>query len=77
MPMRVICALLLILLFSAIGIFAWQNQEAITLKYLNQSVSSPLSLLIGIVYGVGMVSGGAFIGFVRRSFRRVTERSPQ
>jgi uncharacterized integral membrane protein len=72
--MRMICLLILLLILAAIGIFAVQNQEPITLHYLQQSVSCPLALLMGIVYLLGMVSGGTVFALVRRSLRRVTER---
>ncbi len=73
--MRVFYFLVLMLLFAAIGIFALQNRETITIQYLDRSVASPLALLIVIVYVVGMVSGGTVVGFVRRSLRRVSEKS--
>jgi lipopolysaccharide assembly protein A len=72
--MRVIYFLILLLLFGAIGVFALQNREVIELQYLDRSVSCRLSLLIAIVYLLGMVSGWTVIGFVRRSLRRVSER---
>jgi uncharacterized membrane protein YciS (DUF1049 family) len=61
-------------LVAAVGIFVMQNDETITLQYLGGSVSSPMSLLIGIVYVVGMVTGWTVIGLVQRSLRRVSER---
>jgi lipopolysaccharide assembly protein A len=72
--MRMICLLILLIILAAIGIFAVQNQEPITLHYLQQSVSCPLALLMGIVYLLGMVSGGTVFALVRHSLRRVTER---
>ena len=71
--MRVIYMLILLLLLGAIGIFALQNRETITLQYLDRSVSCPLALLIGIVYVLGMVSGWTVVGFVQRSLRRVSQ----
>ena len=72
--MRVIYFLILLVVLGAIGVFALQNQEVITLKYLDRSVSCAASLLIGIVYLLGMVSGWTVVGVVRRSLRRVSER---
>jgi putative membrane protein len=72
--MRVIYSLILLVLLGAIGVFALQNQEVMTLKYLNRSVSCTAALLIGIVYLLGMVSGWTVIGLFRRSLRRVSER---
>ena len=71
--MRVIYILVLLILLGAIGLFALQNRETITLQYLDRSVACPVALLIGIVYLLGMVSGWTVVGFVRRSLRRVSE----
>jgi len=72
--MRVIYMLILLVLLGAIGIFALQNRETITLQYLDRSVACPLALLIAIVYLLGMVSGWTVVGFLRRSLRRVSEQ---
>lgn len=71
--MRVIYIFVLLILLAAIGIFALQNPEVITLRYLDRSASCPLALLIGTVYLVGMVSGWTVVGFLRRSLRQVSE----
>jgi uncharacterized integral membrane protein len=72
--MRLLCFVILLFLVGAIGVFALQNRELITLQYLGQSVSCPPSLLIAIVYLLGMVTGATVIAFVQRSLRRVAER---
>lgn len=72
--MRVVYFFILLILFGAIGVFALQNREAITLQYLDRSIVCPLALLIGIVYGLGMLSGWTVVGFVRRSMRGVSEQ---
>lgn len=72
--MRVIYFLILMLLLGALGVFALQNQEVMTLKYLDRSVSCTAALLIAVVYLLGMVSGWTVIGLVRRSLQRVSER---
>lgn len=71
--MRVVYGLILLLLLGAIGIFAVQNREILTLHYLDRSVMCTVSLLVVIVYLLGMVSGWTVLGLVRRSLRRVTE----
>lgn len=71
--MRLFYGLILLILLGAIGIFALQNHETITLQYLDRSVACPLALLIGIIYLLGMVSGWTVVGFVSRSLRRVSE----
>ena len=73
--MRMIYFLILLFFLAAIGVFALQNQEAIILQYLGRSVSCPPSLLIAIVYVLGMVSGWTVVGLIQRSLRRVTEHA--
>jgi putative membrane protein len=72
--MRVVYMLILIVLLGATTVFALQNQAAVTLNYLDRSVSCPLSLLVAIVYFVGMLTGWTLIGVVRRSIHRISER---
>jgi putative membrane protein len=72
--MRVICLIILLIVLAAVVVFAVQNNETVTLQYLDRSVTSSLPLLIAIVYLLGMVSGWTVIGFLKRSLRRVTER---
>lgn len=72
--MRLICFLILLIGVAALVVFAVQNNEDVTLKYLDRSVSCTMSLLIAVVYLLGMVSGWTIVGFLKRSFRRVAER---
>jgi uncharacterized integral membrane protein len=63
-----------LIVFGAVAVFAVQNNEAVTLRYLDRSVSTSLPLLIAAVYVLGMVSGWTVVGFLKRSLRRVAER---
>ena len=72
--MRWVYLLILVLVVGAIGVFALQNPETITLQYFDWRVACPPALLVAIVYLLGMVSGGAVVSLVLRSLRRVTER---
>jgi uncharacterized membrane protein YciS (DUF1049 family) len=71
--MRGVYAFVLLVLLGATAIFALQNQELITLRYLDRSVSCALSLLVGVVYFVGMLTGWTVIGVFRRSLQRVSQ----
>ena len=68
--MRTFCLFMLVSIVAAVGIFAVQNQETITLHFLNASVSCTLSLLIAIAYLLGMLSGWTVVALVQRSLRR-------
>lgn len=71
--MRLFYFLILVVVIAAVGIFAWQNDETVTLRYLDRSMTQPLSLVIAAVYILGMLSGWTVVGFLKRSLQRVTE----
>jgi lipopolysaccharide assembly protein A len=75
--MRVLYLLILLLLLGATTVFALQNQDVVTLHYLDRSVSCPLSVLVASVYFGGMLTGWTVIGLVRRSLHRVSETPPR
>jgi len=72
--MRLVYFLFLLSVGAAVVVFAVQNNQTVTLHYLDRSVSTTLPLLIAVVYLLGMVSGWTVVGLLRRSLRRVTER---
>lgn len=71
--MRLFSLIFLFLFLGVVGIFAVQNQQIVSLDYLNRSLQCPLALLIGAVYALGMLSGWTVLGVFRRSLRRVSE----
>lgn len=73
MPMRWTYFLILLVVAGAIGVFALENREMMSLRFLDQSISCPRSLMIAIVYLLGMVSGWVVVGFVRRMLRAATQ----
>jgi lipopolysaccharide assembly protein A len=75
--MRILYLVILLVLLGATTVFALQNQEPITIHYLDRGVTAPLSVLIGGVYFVGMLTGWTVVGIVRRSLRRISERVPE
>jgi uncharacterized membrane protein YciS (DUF1049 family) len=74
--MRIFCFIILVAILAALAVFVFQNDEAVTLHYLGRSLSAPMAALIGAVYFLGMVSGWTVLGFLRRTFRRATDRPP-
>jgi len=75
--MRGFYAVLLLVFLAAVGVFAYQNQEAVTLRYLDRSIDCPMALLIAASYVLGMLSGWTVVGLITRSWRRVTARHDQ
>ena len=71
--MRIFQAAILIIFLASIAAFALQNNALTRVRFLAWEISAPLSLMIVGVYLLGMISGGAVLGFVRRSIRRVSE----
>ncbi len=71
--MRVVYLFVLVFLIAAIGIFAFENREQMTVQYFDRSVTCARSLMIAIVYLLGMVSGSVVVGLVWRTLRRATQ----
>jgi uncharacterized integral membrane protein len=74
LPMRALYVLILVVIVAAVAIFAYQNDDSVTLRYFDRSMTLPMSLLIAAVYVLGMLSGWTVVGFLRRSWRRALER---
>ena len=71
--MRFLQATILLLFLAAVAAFALQNNGLTPVKFLAWGMTPPLSILIVGSYVLGMISGGAVFGFVRRSIRKVSE----
>ena len=70
--MRVVYFVILMLLLVAIGLFALQNHEIITLRFLEWDISCPFSILMVVVYLLGMATGWTVLSIMRHSLRRAT-----
>jgi uncharacterized integral membrane protein len=68
--MRSFFFFILVLLAVALGVFAIQNLDMVTIQFFDWTASYPLAIVLGIVYVLGMISGWTVVGFVRRSLRR-------
>ena len=73
--MRAICFLFLILLATAVGVFAYQNNYdvSVTVPFVSHSPEVSFPLLVGGAYLLGMLSGWTVVGMLKRSWQRVTE----
>jgi uncharacterized integral membrane protein len=74
--MRIVYFLLLVLFVAVVGIFAWQNQVVVGVRFLDRAFEHSLAVVVGAAYLLGMLSGGTVIGLLRRSVRRVTAEPP-
>jgi putative membrane protein len=73
LKMRVIYLVILLVMVLAIAAFALQNDSPVTVRFMDRAVAYPLSLVVGAVYLIGMISGSSLIGLFRRSVYRATE----
>jgi len=71
--MRFLCFLFLVVFLAAVGGFAYFNQESVTVRFGDYSVTSSLAVVAGVVYVLGMVSGWTMIRMVRRSASSVID----
>jgi uncharacterized integral membrane protein len=55
------------ILVLATAIFALQNFQSVTVSFLNFRLSAPLAILIGLIYLLGMVTGGSLWALIRRT----------
>jgi uncharacterized integral membrane protein len=67
--------LIFLTFLSVVGIFAVQNTDVLTFRFLNWSVTGPVALLAIVTYLVGMLSGWTVVSFAMRSMRRIGQHS--
>jgi lipopolysaccharide assembly protein A len=72
--MRYIYIALIVLLTAVVLLFNFQNLSSVTISLLGMSVTLPVSVLVILVYVLGMVTGGALFSLVRRWARGATQR---
>jgi len=72
--MRYLQAFAFLTFLVAIGVFAVQNRDVITVNFLGWNLSQPVALLSIVVYVLGMLSGWTVVAFLRRSIHGVTAK---
>jgi lipopolysaccharide assembly protein A len=72
--MRVLAFLFLLALVGTVGIFAYQNNESVSLDFLSWHGTASMAAVLGGVFVMGMLGGWSLLGAVRRSLYRVSER---
>ena len=70
--MRTFLGLVLVAFLAVIGVFAVQNMQSVVVRFATWTLTAPVAFVVVAVYLIGMVSGWTVIGFLRRSFNRVT-----
>jgi putative membrane protein len=60
--MRCIHLIVIALFVAATIVFSVQNFQVVTMSFLGFSVRAPLALMVGIIYLLGMATGGSLLG---------------
>lgn len=71
--MRTLNLIFLIAFAAVLGYFVYLNQKAVTVDLFGQEKDTTIPILAGAVYLLGMFTGWAVVGVLRRSLREVTE----
>jgi uncharacterized integral membrane protein len=66
--MRWIHLTVIALFVAATLVFSVQNFQIVTMSFLGFSARAPLALMVGIIYLLGMATGGSLLALLRRSF---------
>jgi lipopolysaccharide assembly protein A len=69
--MRFLLGLILLIFLGAVGLFAAQNTQPVTVTFWSWGVTAPMALLTIGAYVLGMISGWNVVAFLRSSIRRV------
>jgi lipopolysaccharide assembly protein A len=71
--MRLLSALFLIVLLTALGVLAYQNNRETPVRVFDRQWDVPLPLMVLVTYVLGMISGWSVLHLVKRSWQRATE----
>jgi len=63
--MRWVNTAVIVILGAAMLLFAVQNFQSVTVSFLTTKISTPLALLIALVYVLGMLTGGSLWALVK------------
>ncbi|ATM97317.1 Uncharacterized integral membrane protein [Yersinia frederiksenii] len=68
----VVCFLLIVVLTT---LFAFQNSGAVNLSLLFTQITLPISVLIVLIYFLGMFTGGLLVTLIRALLRRMSQKT--
>ena len=73
--MRYVYMVLIAILAAVIILFKVQNLESVTVSLFSASVTLPVSVLVLLIYILGMLTGGFLLALVRSWVHGATRRS--
>lgn len=63
-----------IVVFTALVLlFKFQNLESATVSLLSASITLPVSILVFVIYVLGMLTGGCLLALLKTWIRRATQ----
>ena len=71
--MRWLCLLFLLAVGAAVFVLFRENEQTLTLPFFGRAVTAPVVTVVGIAYGLGMLTGWSVLGLLRRSFDAATD----
>ena len=71
---RYIYIALIVVLAGIVILFKFQNLESATISLFSMSITLPLSLLVFLIYVLGMLTGGFMLSLLRSWARGATRR---
>ncbi len=72
--MKIVYSILLFIFVVALVTFIFQNTQSVKIQFLGWSREAPMAAVSLGLYMLGMFSGWAVIGFLRKSIRTIRER---
>ncbi|HSW02410.1 MAG TPA: LapA family protein [Sedimentisphaerales bacterium] len=73
--MRYIYMILIVLFTAVVLIFTIQNSASVTLSFLSAKATLSVSVLVILVYLLGMLTGGSVLMFVRSLFKGARKKA--
>jgi uncharacterized integral membrane protein len=67
--MRYVYLVVILLVTAAVLVFTFQNLASVTVVFMTTRITLPLTLLVLVVYVLGMLTGGALWSLLRTSYR--------
>jgi lipopolysaccharide assembly protein A len=71
--MRFLCLLFLLAVGVVAVLFFRENNHELTVTFLQWAITAPAALVVGVAYGLGMLTGWSVVGLLRRSFDTATD----
>jgi lipopolysaccharide assembly protein A len=72
--MRYVYMALIAILVSIVVLFKFQNLESATVSLFSMSITLPMSILVFVIYVLGVLTGGFVLATLRTLVRKATQR---